>query len=176
MGTLTHDFSSFFVEIEPPQRSVFGSTGGGASSSAYSGLVDAFGSSGQGDLKMPVNQEAMKRAWETSARSTKEDWTEWMRRLSVNLLRESPSRSLRACCPLAQVHPPLASELFNAAFIILWGELFDENQQSLLMALEAAFISPSIPMPILQQLLNLAEFMDHNENSLPIDIRRLGQL
>ena len=176
LGNLTLDTTSFFVDIDAPQVSAFGSTGGGASSSAYSGLVDAFGSSGQGDLKMPVNQEAMKRAWETSARSTKEDWTEWMRRLSVNLLRESPSRSLRACCPLAQVHPPLAFELFNAAFIILWGELFDEYQQSLLMSLEAAFVSPSIPMSILQQLLNLAEFMDHNENSLPTDIRRLGQL
>jgi tetratricopeptide (TPR) repeat protein len=176
LESITQDTTSFFVDLESPQSSAFGSTGGGASSSAYSGLVDAFGASGLGDMKMPVNQEAMKRAWETSARSTKEDWTEWMRRLSVNLLRESPARALRACCPLAQVHPPLAAELFNAAFIILWGELFDENQQSLLISLEAAFVSPSIPMQILQQLLNLAEFMDHNENSLPTDIRRLGQL
>ncbi len=52
---------------------------------------------------LAVNPENLKRAWETATRSTKEDWQDWMRRLSVELLRESPSPALRSCCPLAQV-------------------------------------------------------------------------
>jgi len=44
-------------------------------------------------------------------------------------------------------------------------------------ALETAF-SPqraaSIPPEVLQTLLALAEFMEHDENPLPIDIRKLG--
>ena len=54
----------------------------------------------------------MKKAWECSQRSTKEDWVEWMRQFSVELLRESPSPALRACYTLAQVQPHVARELF----------------------------------------------------------------
>lgn len=58
-------------------------------------------------IRLEVRPEVLKRAWETTAKSTKEDWTEWMRRLAVELLRESPSPALRSCSALAQVcqHP-----------------------------------------------------------------------
>ena len=62
----------------------------------------------------PVQQEALRCAWENSQRCTKEDWTEWMRHLSVELLCQSPSPALRACHQLAQLHPPMARELFAA--------------------------------------------------------------
>ena len=51
---------------------------------------------------MPVDEDALKRAWESSQRSTKEDWAEWMRQFAVELLRESPSPALRATHTLAQ--------------------------------------------------------------------------
>jgi peptide chain release factor 1 len=38
-----------------------------------------------------------------------------MRRFSVELLRESPSPALRACCNVAVVYHPLARDLFNAS-------------------------------------------------------------
>ena len=78
--------------------------------------------------KLPVNQQHLKKAWETSQRSTKEDWAEWNRRLSVELLKESPSHALRACASLAGVYYPLARELFNAAFSSCWTELYDQFQ------------------------------------------------
>ena len=53
--------------------------------------------------QQPVNQVALRRAWESSQRSTKEDWAEWMRHFSVELLKESPSPALRATHTLAQV-------------------------------------------------------------------------
>lgn len=80
-----------------------------------------------------------------------------MRRFSIELLRESPSPALRACCVLAQVYPPLASELFNAAFVAVWGDLNEDSQDSLVQALESAFGSDTTPPGILQTLLNLAE-------------------
>lgn len=123
-----------------------------------------------------VNQQNLRRAWEASQRSTKEDWSEWMRRFSVELLRESPSPSLRSCSALAQVYHPLAKELFNAAFVSCWAELYEQYQDYLVRSLETAFQSDTIPPEILQNLLNLAEFMEHDVEALPIDIRVLGEL
>ncbi|CAJ0757650.1 3081_t:CDS:2, partial [Entrophospora sp. SA101] len=74
--------------------------------------------------KLPVNQQHLKNAWECSQCSTKEDWGEWNRRLSVELLKESPSHALRACASLAGTYQPLARELFNAGFISCWSELY----------------------------------------------------
>lgn len=44
-----------------------------------------------------INQSNLQKAWDVSQRSTREDWDEWMRRFSVQLLREAPSPALRAC-------------------------------------------------------------------------------
>ena len=78
--------------------------------------------------KMTVNQQHLKQAWNVSQVSTKEDWIEWMHRISVEFMKESPSHALRACMSLVDAHPPLAKELFNAAFVSCWGELYDQYQ------------------------------------------------
>ena len=44
-------------------------------------------------------------------------------------------------------------------------------QEALVRSLEAALASPSIPKDIVTTLLNLAEFMEHDEKSLPLDTR-----
>ncbi|KAI4184996.1 MAG: hypothetical protein LQ346_006001 [Caloplaca aetnensis] len=133
-----------------------------------SGLTEAV------QKKLPVNQEHLKNAFEASQKSTREDWLEWMRRFSVELLKESPSHALRACAGLAGVYQPLAKDLFNAAFISCWTELYNDYQEDLIKSLEIAITSPNIPPEILQVLLNLAEFMEHDDKALPIDIRVLG--
>lgn len=124
--------------------------------------------------KQPVNQQHLKKAWEASQRSTKEDWMEWIRRLSVELLKQSPSHALRACVFLASVYTPLARELFNAAFVSCWNELYDQYKDELIMSLEVALKAPNIPPEIIQILLHLAEFMEHDNRMLPIDIRTLA--
>ncbi|KAK5075469.1 phosphatidylinositol kinase-related protein kinase tor1 [Lithohypha guttulata] len=126
-------------------------------------------------VKLPVNQQHLKSAWDTSQKSTKEDWQEWMRRFSVELLKESPSHALRACATLAGVYQPLAKDLFNSAFVSCWTQLYEQYQEELIRAIEKALTSPNIPPDILQILLNLAEFMEHDDKSLPIDIRSLGR-
>lgn len=124
--------------------------------------------------KLPVNQQQLKKAWETSQRYTKDDWQEWIRRFSVELLRESPTHALRACAGLASSYYSLARELFNSAFLSCWSELYDQYQDELVRSLETALTSINIPPEILQTLLNLAEFMEHDDKALPIDIRTLG--
>ena len=78
--------------------------------------------------KMTVNQQHLKQAWDTSQVTTREDWVEWMHRLGVEFMKESPSHALRACMSLVDIHAPLAKELFNAAFLSCWTELYDQYQ------------------------------------------------
>ncbi|KAJ3227345.1 phosphatidylinositol kinase- protein kinase tor1 [Clydaea vesicula] len=124
--------------------------------------------------KLPVNQQHLKKAWENSQISVKEDWIEWMRRFSIELLKESPSQALRACSSLAQIHYPLTRELFNAGFVSCWSELYDQYQDELVRSLETALTSPSSPPEIQHALLVLAEFMEHDDKALPINIRTLS--
>ncbi|KAI8458016.1 atypical/PIKK/FRAP protein kinase [Phakopsora pachyrhizi] len=126
--------------------------------------------------KFQVNQQNLKSAWETSTvkKPKAEDWKEWIKRLSVQLLQSSPSHSLRACANLSNVYHPLAKELFNAAFVSCWTELFDRYQLELVAAIQTALSSPTIPLEITHTLLNLAEFMEHDEKVLPIRIGTLG--
>ncbi|XP_004292060.1 PREDICTED: serine/threonine-protein kinase TOR [Fragaria vesca subsp. vesca] len=123
-----------------------------------------------------VNDGRLRTAGEASQRSTKEDWAEWMRHFSIELLKESPSPALRTCARLAQLQPFVGRELFAAGFVSCWSQLNETSQKQLVRSLEMAFSSPNIPPEILATLLNLAEFMEHDEKPLPIDIRLLGAL
>lgn len=69
------------------------------------------------------------------------------------------------------MHPQMARDLFPAGFVSCWGELSVAMQAELVRSLEAALASPSIPADIVTALLNLAEFMEHNDKSLPLDTR-----
>ncbi|CAA2983774.1 serine threonine- kinase TOR isoform X1 [Olea europaea subsp. europaea] len=123
-----------------------------------------------------VNDVRLRTAGEASQRSTKEDWAEWMRHFSIELLKESPSPALRTCAKLAQLQPFVGRELFAAGFVSCWSHLHESSQRQVVRSLEMAFSSPNIPPEILATLLNLAEFMEHDERRLPIDIRLLGAL
>lgn len=117
----------------------------------------------------------MKNAWDASQKSTREDWQEWIRRFSVELLKESPAHALRACANLAGIYQPLAKDLFNAAFVSCWTELYGHYQEELVRSIDMALTSRNIPPEILQILLNLSEFMEHDDKALHIDIRTLGR-
>lgn len=124
-----------------------------------------------------INEVRLRAAGEASQRSTKEDWAEWMRHFSIELLKESPSPALRTCAKLAQLQPFVGRELFAAGFASCWSQMNETIQRQLVRSLEMAFSSPNIPPEILATLLNLAEFMEHDErHPLPIDIRLLGAL
>ncbi|KAI1775912.1 FAT-domain-containing protein [Hypoxylon cercidicola] len=125
--------------------------------------------------KLEMNAIHLKAAWDTKGKSTKEDWQEWLRRFSTTLLTESPNHALRACAILGSVHLPLARELFNSAFVSCWSELYEQFQDELIQNIENAIRSENVPPDLLGLLLNLAEFMEHDDKALPIDIRVLGR-
>uniref|UniRef100_A0A7N2MX24 Reverse transcriptase zinc-binding domain-containing protein n=1 Tax=Quercus lobata TaxID=97700 RepID=A0A7N2MX24_QUELO len=102
-----------------------------------------------------VNAGRLLAAGEASQRSTKEDWAEWMRHFSIELLKESPSPALRTCARLAQLQPFIGRELFAAGFVSSWAQLNETTQKQLVRSLEMAFSSPNIPPEILGTLLNL---------------------
>lgn len=52
---------------------------------------------------LKVNVGRLLAAGEASQRSTREDWAEWMRHFSIELLKQSPSPALRTCARLAQL-------------------------------------------------------------------------
>lgn len=124
--------------------------------------------------KILVGQQGLKKAWEVSQRSTREDWKEWMRRFSLELLKSSPSPALRACSSLGQKHGTLTKQLFNVAFLSCWNGLNDKLQDDFIASLETVFQSPTVPQNILQSLLELLEYMEHEGQPLPLNIPLLG--
>ncbi|TIB14647.1 hypothetical protein E3P89_00930 [Wallemia ichthyophaga] len=130
------------------------------------------------NTKLIANQQHLKKAYgieNVELIQNREDWTDWLRRLGIEFLKESPSHALRACRGLAEAHPPLLRELFNAAFVSCWTDLYDQYQDELGKAMERALTSPSAPPDVVHTLLNLAEFMEHDDKPLPIDIPLLGE-
>ena len=137
------------------------------------GLTAPFG---DGRTDFAVDEHALLRAWDSSSRSTKEDWLEWARRVSVETLRQSPSPALRACLELASTRPRTARDLFCASFASCWSGLSSQGRDALVRAIESAFGAPTIPPEIVGTLLNLAEFCEHDERPLPLEARALGAI
>ncbi|KAK0535707.1 phosphatidylinositol kinase- protein kinase tor1 [Tilletia horrida] len=125
--------------------------------------------------QMQVNQQHLKQAWDTSRVSTPDDWREWLRRMAVEFLRESPSHALRACRTLAENYQPIAFELFNAAFVSCFKRLYDNYRLDLIKSIEMALDVPDVPDQVVTTLLNLAEFTEHDSESLLIEIGVLGK-
>ncbi|ESO95689.1 hypothetical protein LOTGIDRAFT_214800 [Lottia gigantea] len=124
--------------------------------------------------KLSVKFDHLKKALAAGRRVSKEDWMEWLRKLSIALLKESSSPALRSCFVLAQTYNPLARDLFNAAFVSCWTELTECQQDELIDRLKQALNSQEIT-EITQTLLNLAEFMEHcDKGPLPLDSSLLG--
>uniref|UniRef100_A0A7S1TEY1 Serine/threonine-protein kinase TOR n=1 Tax=Compsopogon caeruleus TaxID=31354 RepID=A0A7S1TEY1_9RHOD len=121
-----------------------------------------------------INASALQEAWQVGRRCTREDWEQWIQALGSALFRESGHASIRSCARIAEAHQPLARELFNAAFLSCWRELQPGVQPKLAEAVENALSSPSLPLDVLQTLLSLAEYMEHDEKPLPIDLRLLA--
>ncbi|KAF9116461.1 phosphatidylinositol kinase- protein kinase tor1 [Mortierella sp. AM989] len=125
--------------------------------------------------KLPVNPIALQRAWDTTSRSTKEDWADWIRRLTLEMLKETPSHSLRACAEMANSFQPLARELFNSAFMSCWMSLTEQFQEEFAAAIKTAMVAKNVSPEIIQTLLNLAEYMEHDDKPLPIELGTLGK-
>ncbi|KRZ41765.1 Target of rapamycin, partial [Trichinella pseudospiralis] len=125
--------------------------------------------------KVVCNVEQLRKIWLTNRCVSKEDWIAWLKRFSIQLLKESPVPALRSCYSVAVNHYQLASDLFNSAFASCWPELSETYQDELIETLQLALSASECP-EIIQAILNLAEFIDHTEKGpLPIDPKLLGE-
>lgn len=137
---------------------------------------DENGSHSEPNFELKVNESNLKKAWAASQQYTKEDWAEWMRRFSVELVRESPQRAIKYCLDLAQEYYPLVRDLFIAAFVSCWNALSKQSKIEFADNLRMALKSSHIPHEILQMWLNVAEFLEQARMPLPIEIKELGRL
>mmetsp|Transcript_11561 Transcript_11561/g.42284 ORF Transcript_11561/g.42284 Transcript_11561/m.42284 type:complete len:2481 (+) Transcript_11561:259-7701(+) len=126
----------------------------------------------QNSVEHEMNEENLRMAWQNGTCSTQEDWADWMRRFSTEVLKESPSPALRACQGLAGIQPLVGRELFCVAFASCWPLV--EDRDGLVKALKRAFASSTTPAEIVVSLLSLAEFMEHDEKPLPMNIGALA--
>lgn len=101
---------------------------------------------------------------------------EWIRKLSYSLIKCSPSMVIRTCHNLAVVYVPLQKELFNIAFLSCWDELLLDAQDEVVQSIKKIMIKSSVPLEILNMILNLVEFMELQERALPIEPAQIGQL
>lgn len=131
-------------------------------------------SNGPTSRPLAINEGFLLKSFDPSQCVDREHWFDWIRRLGVELLRESPSPALRSCASLANIYYPLSKELFNAAFASCLSDLSMEGRSECLAAVEMALASPIIPSEVAQQLLNVAEFMQRQERPLPIGMHTLG--
>ncbi|KAH9253554.1 hypothetical protein BASA81_008390 [Batrachochytrium salamandrivorans] len=121
------------------------------------------------DVPNMMHSIRLREVADVSQVNSEDDWNEWLRRFSVELLRESPEPTLRACATVAQAHNPLARDLFNAAFVSCYTRLGSEDRPVILHTLRHVFKHPRTPPDVMQVLLNLCEFMEQNQLRLPID-------
>lgn len=125
--------------------------------------------------RLKVTASNLQQAWTITRRVSKDDWLEWLRRLSIELLKQSPIAALRSCLSLAQTYNQLPRDLFNAAFVSCWTELSESMQTELINSLEQALTIADLP-EITQTILNLAEFMEHcDKGPLPLAPQLLGE-
>ena len=129
------------------------------------------------DEKLQVSQKLiLKTAYSASNIATKDGWIKWLRSFSLELLQQSPVVSLRLCANLASQFEPVTRNLFNIAFVSIWNILSDRNQELLCNELERILTNLHLPPEVLTALLNLIEYMDANDMSIPIDPQLLSSL
>lgn len=128
------------------------------------------------ETNFQINVQALETAWALADRNNSNNFIDWMRRLMVELIRQSPSPIIRLCATLAKNHRPLAEELFNISFHSVWEELYGAQIHDVIIdiplinGIEVALQSMHSPKNIVISLLNLVEFMEVQDKPLPVDV------
>ena len=122
------------------------------------------------------NSESVKSLFDVSNNFLKEDWEEWLTKTSNELIINSPSKVLYCCKSFANVNPNIAKELFNIGFAMIWSQFNDNQKCTVIQNIEKAICNPNVPLAVLKTILNLAEFMEHDNQGLQLDITSMANL
>ena len=124
-----------------------------------------------------MNKEALLNEFNPSNCSIEDDWHEWFKSSSKSLFLQSPSYALFCCQSVSDYYQPLLNELYNYAFISVWKMLNVDQKSTLISYLNAALEGNKTPPEILLTILNLAEFIEREENHIEfINFDKLGQV
>eukprot|EP00049_Salpingoeca_infusionum_P008011 m.129205 g.129205 ORF g.129205 m.129205 type:complete len:2557 (+) comp13887_c1_seq5:70-7740(+) len=126
---------------------------------------------------LPVQQEAIKAAFNISTMAEKKEWTDWLRRINRTLIKNASCVTIRACSVLADLHPPTARELLKPAFMSCWTAMYGRFQDDLMRTFEQAISTPDTPREIQRIILDLAELADmFNKGRLTLPARALADV
>ena len=124
-----------------------------------------------------INREALLNEFNPSNCSIEDDWYEWFKSSSKSLFLQSPSYALFCCQSVSDYYQPLTSELYNYAFMSVWKMLNMDQKSTLISYLNVALESSKTPPEIQLTILNLAEFIEREENHIEfINFEKLGQV
>ncbi|RNF17895.1 putative target of rapamycin (TOR) kinase 1 [Trypanosoma conorhini] len=124
--------------------------------------------SGASTVKLPRERpadpfETLRHVLRNWVRSNDEDWNHWLTQLAVILLRSSPSPSHGCALTLAELHDPFARQMLYSAFATCYGEMNESTRQEVVSLLSEVLHGPRVPSEVLQELLNLSEYMERLE-------------
>jgi len=91
-----------------------------------------------------VNTNEMLDEFDTSKCHIDIDWNEWLKKTSYQLLKQNPSPVLYACASLTEMYAPLASELYNIAFVSCWKHMQDNEKSKIMVAFKTAIEKSSV--------------------------------
>lgn len=145
--------------------------GGVTATENEAGVHDSSMSQSNVPDKYRLDHESLLEAFEYVYTQDQRDWTEWITRLGARLFKESPIPAIRAVANTAQLDSRFVKQLFNAAFLSCWASLLSADaQQRVVNVFSDALGDENLPMDVAQTLLDLFEFMDHDEHPLPVPI------
>lgn len=125
--------------------------------------------------KSQINKELLIKEFDPVNCSIEEDWIEWFKSTAKILFEQSPSYALYYCHNVADYYTPLLNELYNYAFVSCWRTLNDYHKLSIKNFLNIALTNEKTPNEILLTILNLAEFVEREENHIDfINFSQLG--
>lgn len=122
-----------------------------------------------------IVEEKLLGLWVVESHFKGDDWVRWLSDLRAAMFQHSGHFAFRACVRVAEVNPSFTRNLFNAAFLSCWVFLSRSTKFDICGYLVEAISSPTIPLNVLQSLLNLFEFMDHDEKPLSAPARKMAE-
>ena len=127
--------------------------------------------------KHKIERDKLVKEFDTVYCSIEEDWKQWFKSTSKALFEQSPSIPIFFCHNVVDYYTPLLTELYNYAFISCWRNLNDLNKSDVVTSLKNALNNTKTPNEILLIILNLAEFIERDDNQIDfIEFQKLGEV
>lgn len=124
---------------------------------------------------MKIAETNLIEKWEVESHFKAGDWGKWLSDLGRAMFEHSGMASFRACVRISEIFPLFTKNLFNPAFLACWSApLSAPAKAKIIHSLEVALTSQTAPLNVLQTLLSLFEFMDHDEKPLHISPETLA--